>query len=58
MASDHTEKLDEYCEENYGHTNWGYLDTYKKEELQNADHDIENNIVFWHDAMEDEEDDE
>ena len=34
MAGDHPEKLDEYCEENYGHTNWGYLDTYTKEELQ------------------------
>ena len=51
MVSDHTEKLDEYCQENYGHTNWGYLDTYTKEELQNAEHDIENNIVFWHDAI-------
>ena len=36
MAGDHTEKLDEYCQEQYGHTNWGYLDTYTKEELAKA----------------------
>ena len=50
MAGDHSEYID-----NYGHTNWGYLDTYTKEELAKAGHDIEDNIVFWH---EDEEDDE
>mgnify|MGYP004004107013 FL=1 len=55
MAGDHTEKLDEYCQEQYGHTNWGYLDTYTKEELKNSNHDTENNIVFWHDDVEDEE---
>ena len=36
MTQDYSEKLDEYCEENYGHTNWGYLDTYTKEQLENA----------------------
>ena len=48
MARDHSENIDDYCRENYGHSNWGYLDTYTKEELKKADHDIENNIVFWH----------
>ena len=62
MARDHSEYIDEYCRDNYGHTNWGYLDTYTKEELKKPDHDIEkelvivcgdkiyksNNIVFWH----------
>jgi len=56
MASDHSEYIDDYCRDNYGHTNWGYLDTYTKEELKKADHDIENNIVFWHE--DDEEGDE
>ena len=48
--------IDDYCRENYGHSNWGYLDTYTKEELKKADHTIENNIVFWHE--DDEEGDE
>ena len=29
-----------------------------KEELKKADHDIENNIVFWHEDDEEEEGDE
>ena len=45
MARDHSENIDDYCRDNYGHTNWGYLDTYTKEELKKAEHDIENNIV-------------
>ena len=53
MAGDHSEYID-----NYGHTNWGYLDTYTKEDLKKAYHDIENNIVFWHEDDEDEEGDE
>ena len=52
---DHSEYIDDYCRDNYGHSNWGYLDTYTKEELKKADHDIENNIVFWHDDCEDDE---
>ena len=58
MARDHSEYIDDYCRDNYGHSNWGYLDTYTKEELKKADHDIENNIVFWHEDDEDEEGDE
>ena len=42
---DHSENIDDYCRDNYGHSNWGYLDTYTKEELKKADHDIENNIA-------------
>ena len=30
MAGDHSEYIDDYCRDNYGHTNWGYLDTYTK----------------------------
>ena len=58
MTQDYSEKLDEYCEENYGHTNWGYLDTYTKEQLENAKHSIENNIVFWHDPVDEQDDGE
>ena len=54
MAGDHSEYIDDYCRDNYGHTNWGYLDTYTKKELAKADHDIENNIVFWHEDDEEE----
>jgi len=56
MARDHSEYIDDYCRDNFGHSNWGYLDTYTKEELKKADHTIENNIVFWHE--DDEEGDE
>ena len=48
MAQDQSEKIDDYCNDMYGHTNWGYLDTYSKEELDAKDHDIEDNIVYWH----------
>ena len=58
MARDHSEYIDDYCRDKYGHSNWGYLDTYTKEELKKADHDIENNIVFWHEDDEEEEGDE
>ena len=30
----------------------------KEDKLKKADHDIENNIVFWHEDNEDEEGDE
>ena len=54
MARDHSEYLDDYCYSKYGHFNWGYLDTYTKKELKKAGHDIEDNIVFWHEDEEDE----
>ena len=47
MADD-SEYIDDYCRAKYGHTNWGYLDTYTKEDLKSAKHDIEKNIVYWH----------
>ena len=56
MARDHSEYLDDYCYSKYGHFNWGYLDTYTKEELKKAGHDIEDNIVFWHEDDEEGED--
>ena len=31
--SDITDAIDDYCESNYGHTNWGYASTYTAEEL-------------------------
>ena len=47
MGKDQSDIIDDYCREKYGHSNWGYLDTYTKEELKNADHIIEDNIVYW-----------
>jgi len=57
MSRDFSEMLDEYCEENYGHTNWAYLDTCDKEDLKNP-HDLEGGIVFYHNPIEDEESEE
>ena len=44
---DSSDYIDDYCRKTYGHSNWGYLDTYTKEELENGDYDIEGSIVFW-----------
>ena len=54
MARDQSEYIDDYCRDNYGHTNWGYLDTYTKEELEKNEHDIEGNIVYFHEDSEEE----
>ena len=52
---DVSEKIDEMCLELYGHTNWGYLDTFSKKELEENPHDVEGNIVFFYnDKKEDE----
>ena len=49
MARDLTEITDDYCRDNYGHTNWGYKHTYTKEELADeSKYDIEDGKVFWH----------
>jgi len=47
MSYDTSEQIDDYCREKYGHSNWGYLSTYKKEELKKEPHTIEGGIVFW-----------
>ena len=44
---DSSDYIDDYCRNNYGHSNWGYLDTYTKKDLARAEHVIENDIVFW-----------
>ena len=42
---DITEYIDDYVEDNYGHTNWGYTSTYSHFELNsNKDYDLANNI--------------
>jgi hypothetical protein len=47
--------MDEYCQEKYGHTNWGYLETYSQEKLDGEPYDLEGNIIFWHYELEDDE---
>mgnify|MGYP003643658673 CR=1 FL=1 len=45
---DVSEKIDEYCQEEYGHTNWGYLETYTQKQLESEPYDLDGKIVFWH----------
>ena len=52
MPRDLSEIADDYCRENYGHSNWGYLDHYTKHEPEKlvdaSTYDIEDGKVFWH----------
>ena len=53
-----SEHFDEYCEELFGHTNWGYKSTYSKEELQDKfSYYQEGNIIFWKNEEDEEEED-
>ena len=57
MSRDITEYIDDYVEDNYGHTNWGYSSTYSTSELNSDvgyDLELNNTIVIWHDAEEEE----
>ena len=57
---DITEYIDDYVEDNYGHTNWGYTSSYSHFELNSyKDYDLElnNTIVIWYDALEEEQKD-
>ena len=52
MSKDFSEYIDDYCEDNYGHTNWAYLNTLTKEELEankdKGDIDKLNNLFFYY----------
>tara|TARA_A100001201_G_scaffold121841_2_gene105541 strand:+ start:244 stop:417 length:174 start_codon:yes stop_codon:yes gene_type:complete len=55
---DITEYIDEYVEDNYGHTNWGYTSSYSTFELNSyKDYDLElnNTIVIWYEPLQEEE---
>ena len=39
MSKDLSEITDDYCRDNYGHSNWGYLDTYSDEDLADESKD-------------------
>tara|TARA_R100000805_G_C3532475_1_gene50614 strand:- start:175 stop:369 length:195 start_codon:yes stop_codon:yes gene_type:complete len=51
---DITEYIDEYVEDNYGHTNWGYTSSYTEFEFNDNDYDFElnNTIVIWYNSLE------
>jgi hypothetical protein len=54
---DITEYIDEYVEDNYGHTNWGYTSSYDEFELnshKDYDFELNNTIVIWYDSLEEE----
>ena len=51
IMRDFTDKIDDDCRARFGHSNWGFLDTYTKEDLDKAEHVIENNIVYWIDDV-------
>ncbi len=56
MSKDLSEITDDYCRDNYGHSNWGYLDTYSDEDLADeSKYDIEDGKVFWYEDHEESE---
>ena len=61
MSQDSSERIDNYCREKFGHTNWGYLSTYEDHELEHAQHCgsdyvVEGGVVYWIDPEKNEED--
>jgi len=58
MGRDITEYIDEYVENNYGHTNWGYTSTYSKEQLADKSQyelELDDSIVVWYQPLDEEE---
>ena len=47
MSGDITEPIDDYCETEYGHTDWAWIDTVTQEELNAREHIIEGNVVIY-----------
>ena len=55
MGRDITEHIDDFVEDNYGQTNWGYKSTYTKEELADTSKyelEINDSIVIWYEPLE------
>ena len=50
------EYIDDYVQDNYGHTNWGYTSSYTEFEFNDNDYDFElnNTIVIWYNSLEEE----
>jgi len=50
MSMDVTEAIDEYCEEHFGHTNWGWVSSYDKVMLKGGkfgEYIREGDILFF-----------
>ena len=47
MSQDITEAIDDYCETEYGHTDWAWIDTVTKDELNAREHVIEGSVVIY-----------
>lgn len=59
MSRDITEKIDDICESEYGHTNWAFADMLTEEELKEIKDkklgDKMPSIIFYYDELEEEE---
>jgi hypothetical protein len=55
MSKDITEMIDDICESQYGHTNWGFADMLTEEELKEIkDKELGDkmpSIIFYHDDV-------
>ena len=49
MSGDITEAIDDYCEQMYNHTDWAWLSSTNKSELETRSHIIEGDVVIWRD---------
>ena len=62
MIRELTDVIDDYCIDNYGHTNWGWTDTLEEEDQRAITTnekgeqiaDIEGNIIFYYKEVSDE----
>tara|TARA_R100000655_G_scaffold85696_1_gene125612 strand:+ start:4329 stop:4526 length:198 start_codon:yes stop_codon:yes gene_type:complete len=61
MSRDITEQIDDICEAQYGHTNWTFAHTLTKKQLKEVKDkklgDKMPSIIFYHDALEERDDD-
>jgi hypothetical protein len=59
MSKDITEMIDDICESQYGHTNWGFADMLTEEQLKEIKDkklgDKMPSIIFYYDELEEEE---
>ena len=60
MSKDITEKIDDICELEYGHTNWAFANTLTEEELKEVKDkklgDKMPSIIFYYDDLEKDKD--
>lgn len=58
MSKDMSDYIDDYVRSQVGHTNWAFLSTLKKEEIDNLERDdegyIDDNIFIYYQESEEE----